>query len=188
MRIGLVREHFIKNAPNDVAISDQINEEAKRVLRDELGAELVETLEPLYEGDPEIADVKYGFADAFSEIMPRQMPDSFKKMREDGTLEFAVPGWDVTSYAYLLALSRREAPLSPELNIRRIVSTGNALVTKFNAERYLIDRGRCAGDRLGELVCECALAGRLLAAGAENWIAEFGDGAAGKARQCGCTT
>jgi amidase len=157
-------------------------------LRDELGAELVETLEPLYEGDPEIADVKYGFADAFSEIMPRQMPDSFKKMREDGTLEFAVPGWDVTSYAYLLALSRREAPLSPELNIRRIVSTGNALVTKFNAERYLIDRGDARVTDWASLFANARWREDSSRAGAENWIAEFGDGAAGKARQCGCTT
>lgn len=181
LRIGLVREHFIKNAPNDVAISDQINAEAKRVLRDELGAELVETLEPLYTEDPEIPDVRYGFADAFSEIMPRQMPDYFKKTLNDGTLEFAVPGWDVTSYQYLLALSQRKAPLSSALNIRRIVSTPNALVMKFNAERYLIERGDARVTDWASLFANARWREDESRAGAENWIAANGDGSTGKA-------
>lgn len=180
LRIALVREHFIKNAPNDIAISDQINAEAKRVLRDELGAELVETLEPLYEGDPEIPDVTYGFADAFSEIMPRQMPDFFKKTLSDGTLEFAVPGWDVTSYGYLLALSQRKAPLSNALNIRRITSSPNAMVTKFNAERYFIDRGDARVTDWASLYANARWREDSTRAGAENWIAATGDGAEGK--------
>jgi Asp-tRNA(Asn)/Glu-tRNA(Gln) amidotransferase A subunit family amidase len=180
IRIALVREHFIKNAPNDVAISDQVNEEAKRVLRDQLGAELVETLEPLYPGDPEIPDVTYGFQDAFAEIMPRQMPDYFKKTLSDGTLEFAVPGYDVTSYEYLLALSQRKAPLSPALNLRRIVSTPNALVTKFNAERYFAERGDARVTNWASLFANARWREDATRAGAENWITANGDGAAGK--------
>jgi amidase len=180
LRIGLVREHFIKNAPNDVAISDQVNEEAKRVLRDRLGAELVESLEPLYPGDPEIPDMTYGFQQAFAEIMPRQMPDYFKKTLTDGSLEFAVPGYDVTTYEYLLALSSGKAPLSPELNLRRIVSTPNALVTKFNAERYFQARGDARVTDWASLFANARWREDSTRAGAENWIAANGDGAAGK--------
>ncbi|HET6337470.1 MAG TPA: amidase family protein [Polyangiales bacterium] len=180
IRIGLVREHWIKNSPNDAAIADQVNEEAKRVLRDQLGAELVETLEPLYPGDSDVPDVQYGFQNAFAEIMPRQMPDYFKKTLTDGSLEFAVPGWDVTSYEYLLALSQGKAPLSPALNIRRIVSTPNALVTKFNAERYFAARGDARVTDWASLFANARWREDATRAGAENWLSANGDGAAGK--------
>jgi amidase len=57
MRIGLVRDYFVKHALNDVAISDKINDEIKRVLRDKLGADLVESFDPLYPDDPDVPDI-----------------------------------------------------------------------------------------------------------------------------------
>src|SRR5206468_3311611 len=39
IRIGIVREYMVKHTSNDVAMSDQVNEQIKKVLRDELGAE-----------------------------------------------------------------------------------------------------------------------------------------------------
>src|SRR5687768_8799787 len=54
MRIGVVRELMIKPTLNDVAISDQIDNEIKTHLRDTLGAELVESVDPLYPDDPTI--------------------------------------------------------------------------------------------------------------------------------------
>jgi Asp-tRNA(Asn)/Glu-tRNA(Gln) amidotransferase A subunit family amidase len=181
VRIGLVREYFTKNSLNDVAISDQINEEAKRVLRDQLGAELVESVDPLYAGDDEIPDMAYDFQAAFAEIMPRQMPDFFRKTTSTGELEFAVPGYDVTSYEYLLALSQGTAPLSSKLNLRRIVNTSNALVTKFNAERYWAQRGDARIKDWASLFANSRWREDATRAGAENWITANGDGAAGKA-------
>jgi Asp-tRNA(Asn)/Glu-tRNA(Gln) amidotransferase A subunit family amidase len=170
MRIALVREYFIKNAPNDVAISDQITQEAKQVLRDQLGAELVETVDPLYADDPEIATLEYDFQDALAEILPRQMPDYFSKTT-GGALEFAVPGHDVTSYDYLLLLSQGLAPLASNLNLRRVVSTGNALVTKFNFERYLMDRGDPRVTDWASLFANARWRDDDTRAGAENWVA-----------------
>ena len=46
MRIAILREHMVKRTPNHEAISDQIDREIKTVLRDKLGAELVETVTP----------------------------------------------------------------------------------------------------------------------------------------------
>ena len=43
MRIAILREHMVKETANHVAISDRIDGEIKTVLRDRLGAELVET-------------------------------------------------------------------------------------------------------------------------------------------------
>ena len=45
VRIGIVREFMVKHAKNDEAISDQIDKEIKTILRDKLGAELVESVE-----------------------------------------------------------------------------------------------------------------------------------------------
>ena len=42
MRIAILREHMVKRTPNHEAITDQIDSEIKTVLRDRLGAELVE--------------------------------------------------------------------------------------------------------------------------------------------------
>ena len=52
MRVGVVREFMVKHTKNDVAICDQIDKEIKTVLRDKLGAELVESVDPLYPDDP----------------------------------------------------------------------------------------------------------------------------------------
>ena len=43
VRIGIVREYMVKHAANDRAMSDMINAEIKAVLRDQLGAELIES-------------------------------------------------------------------------------------------------------------------------------------------------
>ena len=66
MRIGIVREFMVKHTKNDEAISDQLDSEIKAVLRDELGAELVESVDPLYPDDPAVPNMKYTFRDAFA--------------------------------------------------------------------------------------------------------------------------
>jgi Asp-tRNA(Asn)/Glu-tRNA(Gln) amidotransferase A subunit family amidase len=144
MRIGIVREFMVKFVPNDAAISDQIDNEIKTVLRDRLGAELVESVDPLHPDDPEIPDMEYTFQDAIAEILPRYMPEFLSKKTLTGDLEFGVPGHNVTSYDYMLRLSKGLAPLSDDLNLRRVqhgILQENALTTKFDIERYLIDRG-----------------------------------------------
>jgi amidase len=141
MRIGLVRDYFVKHALNDVAISDKINDEIKKVLRDKLGAELVESFDPLYPEDPDIPDMEYTFQDAFAEIMPLNVPEYFFRTR-GGALEFAVPGFDVTTKDYLVKLALGEAPLSDNLNLRRIVTgLDNTGRGHFNTATYLTERG-----------------------------------------------
>lgn len=117
MRIGIVRELFVKDSPAKVAVSDGINREL-RVLKN-LGAELVETIDPRYPDDPSIANMAFTFNDAIAEIVPFHMPEIFSWMK-DGKPEFEVPGWDVTSRKYLVALSTHKAPLPANLNFNRI--------------------------------------------------------------------
>lgn len=65
MRIAILREHMVKKTRNHEAISDQIDAEIKKVLRDQLGAELVETVTPRFPDDPSVPNLKYGFTDRY---------------------------------------------------------------------------------------------------------------------------
>jgi Asp-tRNA(Asn)/Glu-tRNA(Gln) amidotransferase A subunit family amidase len=141
VRIGIVREYMVKHTKNDEAISDQIDQEIKTVLRDKLGAELVESVDPLYADDPGVPNMKYTFQDAFAEIMPHHLPEYFWQTTESGELEFAVPGWDVRTVDYTVALALGTAPLSDELNLRRVTSGLTTPSSPFVINKYLGERG-----------------------------------------------
>lgn len=117
MRIGVLREYMVRKDGGEI-ISDGINRELK-VLQ-ELGAEVVETLDPNYPDDPNFPNMAFTFQDALAEIIPFHMPEilSWKK---DGKLEFAVDGWDVTSRNYLVAASIHKAPWPANLNMVRLL-------------------------------------------------------------------
>jgi Asp-tRNA(Asn)/Glu-tRNA(Gln) amidotransferase A subunit family amidase len=141
MRIAVVRSFMLKHTKNDEAISDQIDGEIKAVLRDKLGAELLEATDPKYPDDPSIPNLKYSFEDAFREILPSTVPEFFWQKDADGKLEFAVPGWDVTSVKYLTALALGKAPLSPKINLRRIAKKASQYEGPLGWNRYLAMRG-----------------------------------------------
>jgi amidase len=137
MRIGIVREFMVKHSKNDATISDQMDGEIKKVLRDQLGAELVESVDPLYPDDPSVPNMKYTFQDAIREIFPANVPEYFWQTTSDGKLEFAVPGWDVTSVDYLTALMLGKAPLSPKLSLRRTFKSASHTEGSFAWDKYL---------------------------------------------------
>jgi amidase len=141
MRIAMVREFMVKHVKNDAAISDQLDAEIKKILRDKLGADLVETADPMYPDDPAVPNVKYTFQDAIAEIFPAAMPEYFAQKDAKGQLEFAVPGWDVTSVKYLVALATHKAPLSSKLTLRRVASNLANPRSSFFINRYLAERG-----------------------------------------------
>jgi Asp-tRNA(Asn)/Glu-tRNA(Gln) amidotransferase A subunit family amidase len=141
VRIGVVREFMISPNLNNEAINGAIDKEIKSVLRDELGAQIVESVDPLYPDDPDVDDMRFTFQDAFAQILPVSAPEYFFLML-NGALEFAVPGYDVRTKDYLLKLSTGMAPLSENINLRRITSgLDNALRTPFLMDQYLLERG-----------------------------------------------
>ena len=154
VRVAIVREFMVKHTKNDVAISDQLDKEIKEVLRDKLGATLVETSDPMYPDDPSIPNVTYSFRDAMAEILPMYVPEYFYRVEgsvgslggasrasKTGALEFAVPGWDVRSADYDVALSLHKAPLSDKVNIRSIAKGYTAPSSVLAANQYLEARG-----------------------------------------------
>jgi len=141
MRIGIVREYMVKHTPNDAAISDLVDQEIKAVLRDQLGAEIVESVDPLYPDDPTVPNMKYTFQDAFADVIAFNAPEYFFQM-EGNELEFAVPGYDVRTKDYMVKLALGMAPLSPKLNMRRILSgLDDTNRTAFSTAKYLMERG-----------------------------------------------
>ena len=142
LRVAIAREFMVKHVPNDAAIGDLSDKEFKSVLRDRLGAEIVESVDPLTPDDPDVPNLKYTFADAFAEILPVSAPEFFFQKNKDGSLEFAVPGYDVTSRDYLVKLSLHQAPLSPKVNLRRILGgIDDGQRDAFMIARYLTARG-----------------------------------------------
>lgn len=177
LRIAIVREHMLKPTRNHEAISDQIDKEIKTILRDRLGAELVETTAAAYPDDPDVPNMRYGFNDALAELLPRFMPEIFARKNKSGELAFAVPGFDVTSYEYLLKLSRHEAPLTSAVNITNFATFGAAPCspslcpdTVFDIDRYLKERGDTRITNWAAWVENAKFRQDESRAGAENWL------------------
>ena len=141
VRIGVVREYMVRHTDNDAAMSDLVNEEILRVLRDELGAEIVESSDPEYPDDPSIPNMAYDFQRAIAEILPVHMPEYIQARDADGEYRFAVPGHDVTSRDYLVRAAEGAAPLSADLNLRSINSSPPTLSFSFHLAQYLMRRG-----------------------------------------------
>ncbi|HEX3596593.1 MAG TPA: amidase family protein [Polyangiaceae bacterium] len=170
-RVGVVREFMIKPNPNDVAISDQIDGEIKNVLRDQLGATLVESVDALYPDDPSIPNMAFTFQDALAEVMGVNAPEYFSQTI-GGALEFAVPGYDVTTKDYLVKLSLHQAPLADNLNLRRITGGGldNTARTPFLMDRYLLQRGDSKIKDWASFVANAKFFADSIRAGSQNVV------------------
>ena len=136
VRIGIVRELFVKDNPGKIAVSDGVNKELK-VLKD-LGAELVETVDSRYPDDPSIPNMAYTFNDAIAEVVPYQMPEVFS-WKEKGKPLFEVPGWDVTSRKYLVAVAAHKAPLPANMNFNNVFANPPADPDAVTAYHFSYD-------------------------------------------------
>ena len=169
MRVGIVREYMVEHTLNDAAISDRIDDEIKTVLRDRLGATLVESVDPLYPNDSTVPDMEYTFRDALAEVLPIHMPEYFSKTTADGALEFAVPGHDVTSTRYLVRLAEGDAPLSPRINLRRVVLSPPSRSFAFHIDQYLARRGDERVADMASLDANTKYFSAAAEAGSANW-------------------
>jgi Asp-tRNA(Asn)/Glu-tRNA(Gln) amidotransferase A subunit family amidase len=116
--------------------------------------------------------MKYTFADAFAEILPVSAPEYFFQKTSDGELEFAVPGYDVTSRDYLVKLSLHQAPLSPKLNLRRVFSSlDDGGRNAFMIARYLALRGDARVTDMNAYAANSKWRSETQAVGAQNFAA-----------------
>ena len=175
MRIGIVREYMVEHTPNDAAISDRMDDEIKTVLRDRLGASLVESVDPLYLDDPAVENMAYTFQDALAEILPIHMPEYFATTTGDGSLEFAVAGHDVTSKRYLVRLAEGDAPLAPNLNLRRVTLSAPTRSFAFHIDQYLARRGDARVSDMASLDALTKYFSAAAEAGSANWVGRLDD-------------
>ncbi|HEY3515566.1 MAG TPA: amidase family protein [Gammaproteobacteria bacterium] len=145
VRIGVIRALFLKRTPGAAIVSDAINEELK-VLQS-LGAELVEDIDPGYPDDPSIPNMEFGFNQAFAEVLPFAMPETFAWKR-DGKPQFTLPDTDVTSRKYLVALSAHQAPLPNGMSFNTVFANApnnegdiSGYTFAFQLGQYLALRG-----------------------------------------------
>ncbi len=171
MRIGVVREYMVEHTQNDAAIGDRIDNEIKTVLRDRLGASLVESVDPLYPDDPAVPNMAYTFQDALAEILPIHMPEYFSKTTRAGALEFAVPGHDVTTKRYLVQVAEGAAPLAPNLNLRRVTLSPPSRSFAFHIDQYLYRRGDERVTDMASLDANAKYFSAAAEAGSANWAA-----------------
>jgi hypothetical protein len=143
-----------------------------------------------YPDDPTVPDVTYSFADALSELLPRFMPEVFSRKDKDGKLFFDVPGYDVTSYDYLIKLSNRKAPLTSKVDITNFASfAGHAVHDEslqrhgVRSRRYLIARGDTRVTSWAKWVENAKFKTSESEAGARNWIVFNEHTAPGKAER-----
>lgn len=154
LRVGIVREYMVKHAKNDAAISDLADAEIKSVLRDKLGAEIVESHDPMYPDDPNVPNMKYTFQQALAEILPIHMPEYFTTRvgeisegfgdeggKASDKLQFAVPGHDIATRDYIAKLAEGKAPMSELLNLRTVGVSPPIHSFSYHMEQYLMRRG-----------------------------------------------
>ena len=174
MRVGIVREFMVKHTKNDAAISDQIDKEIKTVLRDKLGAELVESVDPLYPDDPAVPNMKYTFQDAFAEILPHNVPEYFWQKTASGELEFAVPGLGRDVRSTMRSRWRLgKAPLSREA--QRCAASAARLgnpSSPFTINKYLAERGDARVKDWASWVANAKFENDEQRAGAENAVGD----------------
>ena len=169
VRIGVVREYMVEHTANDAAMSDLVNDEILRVLRDRLGAEIVESSDPEYPDDPSIPNMAYDFHQAIAEILPVHMPELIQARDARGEYRFAVPGHDVTSRDYLVRAAEGAAPLSPDLNLRSINSSPRTLSFSFHLAQYLMRRGDAAVTDWASLNANSKYFSERRAVAMRNW-------------------
>lgn len=141
LRIGIVREYMVKHSANDAAMSDQIDAQIKRVLRDRLGAELVESVDPLYPDDPDVPNMPYHFQHALAEVLPPHMPELLAEKDGSGQLKYTVPGYDVTRRDYMVKAAEGKAPWPDKLNLRSINDSPSSYAFGYHFAQYLMRRG-----------------------------------------------
>ena len=141
MRLGIPREFMVKHVKNDEAISNQVDQQIKTILRDQLGAEIVESVDPLSPDDPDVPNMKYTFEDGFKDVLANNIPEYFWQKEKDGSLKYAVPGWDVRTVDYAVALAMRKAPLSPKINLRTVADNLDIQLSPWAWNKYLAERG-----------------------------------------------
>ena len=158
MRIGVIRESMVfpRGSKTEEPIVAAAAAEIKAVLRDTLGATLVESSDPLWERDPELEQMKTDFRQALARLVPVFMPDLLFRLRADGQpvfKEFAdavvptefMPGkvfgsGSMQPIDYMVEMSEGRITPPSNLDIPTVQEQELAMAFRFHIPQYLTRR------------------------------------------------
>lgn len=154
MRIGIIRESMLKfpGVKADEPIVDAAAKEIKTILGSQLGATLVESVDPLWPDDPDIPNMKPSYNEALAQLVGIFFPDILFRLTPDGKPafpEFAAkikptefePGKTFGSGTmapidYMVNLAEGREPLPKNLNIRFIQNIAESNAFRFHFTQY----------------------------------------------------
>jgi Asp-tRNA(Asn)/Glu-tRNA(Gln) amidotransferase A subunit family amidase len=158
MRIGVVRESMLIR-PGEKAtapICTAAAAEIKTILGEKLGATLVESSDPLWERDHDLAQMNPDFRQALAKLVPVFMPDLLFRLGQDGQplfKEFAaairptefMPGkffgtGTMTPIDYCVELAEGRVAPPANLDIATIQEQALAMMFRFHVNQYLSRR------------------------------------------------
>jgi len=158
VRIGVIRESMLTfpGVKADEPIAAAAASEIKDVLGGRLGATLVESIDPLWNDDPDIENMTTTYTRALAELVPIFFPDLLYRLTNAGApvfpefaalikpTEFA-PGRTFGSGTmapvdYMVALAAGKIPPPAALNIRTIQTLAEERQFRFHVAQYLSRR------------------------------------------------
>jgi amidase len=158
LRIGIVRESMLIR-PGEratAAIVTAAAAEIKAMLGERLGASLVESSDPLWPRDPDIAAMNPDFRRGLARLVPVFMPDLLFRLRADGTplfAEFAAAiqptefapgkvfgGGRMKPIDYLVELAEGRIAAPANLDVATIQEQELAMAFRFHIPQYLARR------------------------------------------------
>jgi amidase len=158
VRIGVIRESMLvfPGIKADEPIAMAAAKEIKDVLGAQLGATLVESVDPLWPDDPAIENMTTSYTRALAQLVPVFFPELLYRLNNRGEpvfpefaaaikpTEFA-PGKKLGSGTmapidYMLALAEGKVPPPRALNIRTIQTLAEERQFRFHVAQYLSRR------------------------------------------------
>ncbi|MDH3508585.1 MAG: amidase family protein [Gammaproteobacteria bacterium] len=165
VRIGVIRESMLKfpGVRADEPIVDAAVREIEEVLRDQLGATLVESIDPFWPDDANIENMQPSYTDALAELVPIFFPEILYWLDDDDQpvfpdfaamiqpTEFA-PGIvhgssTMAPVDYMVAMAEGTEPPPSNLNLRTIMTLGFSNAMRFHVSQYLVRRAADWAER-----------------------------------------
>ena len=158
IRLGVIRESMLipQGSKTEEPIVTAAVEEINTVLGDRLGATLVESSDPLWNGDSGVEIMKTDFRRALARLVPVFMPDLLFRLGRGGQpifKEFAaaivptefMPGkvfgsGTMKPIDYLIELAEERVPPPSNLNLATIQQQELAMAFRFHIPQYLSRR------------------------------------------------
>ncbi|HLJ24930.1 MAG TPA: amidase family protein [Candidatus Acidoferrales bacterium] len=158
MRIGIIRESMLTfpGIKADEPITQAAAKEIKATLGDDLGATLVESVDPLWPGDPGMEKMKPSYTDALTQLVPVFFPDILYRLTAAGQPQFPefaakikptefAPGkifgsGTMKPIDYMVELAEGRVPVPRNLNIRAIEEVVESNAFTFHFNQYALRR------------------------------------------------